>query len=191
MSNTKAALRKQFGHARRVMGLPERHWLLAAMLGQLEKMAWPTLKTGFSYKPLQKNNEVPVAFFESWVDDNLGPVNWAYPHTILSENRIRAIADDEDTQWRTSSMGIEEPVAGRELNPEVLDIIWVPLLAYDESGHRVGYGKGLYDRFLKQCRPDALTIGLSWFDPVPIIADINPNDVSLKYCVSPYHLYVF
>jgi 5-formyltetrahydrofolate cyclo-ligase len=44
--------------------------------------------------------------------------------------------------------------------PELLDMIIIPLLAFDEKGYRVGYGKGFYDRYLKECRDDCLKIGL-------------------------------
>ena len=97
----------------------------------------------------------------------------------------------DNTKIKKNNYNIPEPVNGLEVPVSKIDVVFVPLLAFDKKGHRVGYGKGFYDRFLKLCRPDALTIGLSWFDPAPIIADINPNDVPLKYCVSPYHLYVF
>jgi 5-formyltetrahydrofolate cyclo-ligase len=67
----------------------------------------------------------------------------------------------------------------------------VPLLAFDKAGHRVGYGKGMYDRFLQQCRPDTHTIGLSLFEPVNMITDIDPRDVPLHTVVTPDTIYHF
>jgi 5-formyltetrahydrofolate cyclo-ligase len=85
--------------------------------------------------------------------------------------------------------GIPEPVAdlATEVLPAQLDAVLVPLLACDQRGHRVGYGGGFYDRFLVQCRPGTLFIGLSILDeePVPEIADVLPTDVLLHACITP------
>ena len=67
----------------------------------------------------------------------------------------------------------------------------MPLLCCDRRGFRVGYGKGFYDKFLSRCRPDCLKIGLSFFEPTEIIADINDYDVKLDYCVTPENRYKF
>ncbi|HSK11967.1 MAG TPA: 5-formyltetrahydrofolate cyclo-ligase, partial [Phnomibacter sp.] len=80
---------------------------------------------------------------------------------------------------------------GTLLDPTDIDVILVPLLAFDEQGHRLGYGKGFYDRFLKDCRPDALKIGLSWFEAETALPEIGAHDVPLNYCVTPHRLYVF
>ena len=70
-------------------------------------------------------------------------------------------------------------------------MVIVPLLAYDKEGHRVGYGKGYYDKFLEKCNPHTMTVGLSFFDPVKEITDIEPFDVPLNYCITPKKLWVF
>ncbi|MDO7884951.1 5-formyltetrahydrofolate cyclo-ligase [Hymenobacter cheonanensis] len=85
--------------------------------------------------------------------------------------------------------GIPEPMASlaTEVQPAQLDAVLVPLLACDAQGQRVGYGGGFYDRFLAQCRPDALFIGLTILDdaPVPALADVLPTDVPLHACLAP------
>jgi len=85
--------------------------------------------------------------------------------------------------------GIPEPLAdpAAEVRPAQLDAVLVPLLACDQRGHRVGYGGGFYDRFLAQCRPDALFIGLSILEDEPVaeIADVLPTDVPLHACLTP------
>lgn len=95
-------------------------------------------------------------------------------HFLLQENTI----------FKTSKYGIPEPVSGIEISPELLEVIFVPLLGYDEKGHRVGYGKGFYDRFLEKCNPNALFIGLSFFEAEPEIFSIA-TDIPLNFCVTP------
>jgi 5-formyltetrahydrofolate cyclo-ligase len=42
--------------------------------------------------------------------------------------------------------GIPEPVTDERLAPAELDVVLVPLLGFDRSGHRLGFGGGYYDR---------------------------------------------
>ncbi|RYY21658.1 MAG: 5-formyltetrahydrofolate cyclo-ligase [Cytophagaceae bacterium] len=84
---------------------------------------------------------------------------------------------------------IPEPVAdpATQVPAAQLDAVLVPLLACDQRGQRVGYGGGFYDRFLAQCRPGAVFVGLSILDEEPVaqIADILPTDVPLHACLTP------
>ena len=69
--------------------------------------------------------------------------------------------------------------------------MFIPLLAFDQTGHRVGYGKGFYDLFLKNCKPETLKIGLSFFSAENEISDVFESDVKLDYCVTPKMIYRF
>ncbi len=90
-----------------------------------------------------------------------------------------------------NSWGISEPSSGARIKPEEIDMVVVPLLCFDVSGHRTGYGKGFYDRFLAACRSDCVKIGVSHFGPVDRIDDIREHDVRLDACVTPGHTYTF
>ncbi|TYZ13482.1 5-formyltetrahydrofolate cyclo-ligase [Hymenobacter lutimineralis] len=96
-----------------------------------------------------------------------------------------------DTELVMNRWGIPEPVDATEVFPPQLDAVLVPLLAFDESGHRVGYGKGFYDRFLMECHPEAVRIGVSLEPPVPRIADAWPGDVRLHACLTPEKVWWF
>lgn len=89
----------------------------------------------------------------------------------------------ENTVLKDSKYGIPEPVAGIEISTEIIDIVFVPLLAYGQNGHRIGYGKGFYDRFLEKCNPNARFVGLSFFGPESEIF-FEANDVPLDYCIT-------
>jgi 5-formyltetrahydrofolate cyclo-ligase len=97
----------------------------------------------------------------------------------------------DNTKLRKNQYGIPEPVDGIKVPPAKIDVVFVPMLAFDATGHRTGYGKGFYDRFLAGCRPDVVKIGLSFFEPEEKITDVNPTDIVLDYCITPKKVYEF
>ena len=90
-----------------------------------------------------------------------------------------------DTKLANNRWGIPEPTNSLTDLPHAVDLVLVPLLAFDRRGHRVGYGKGFYDRFLQQCRPQTLKVGLSLFSPVAHINDVFSGDVPLDTVIMP------
>lgn len=97
----------------------------------------------------------------------------------------------DNTKLKLNKWGIPEPEDGIVIKEKQLDVVFIPLLAFDTKGNRVGYGKGFYDRFLKKCRPNIIKIGLSFFEAEREIIDIESTDVPLNYCVTPENTYVF
>lgn len=96
----------------------------------------------------------------------------------------------ENTVLKNSKYGIPEPLSGIEISPEIIEIVFVPLLAYGKNGHRIGYGKGFYDRFLMKCSPNTKFVGLSFFEPEHEIFS-EANDVPLDFCITPNKLFDF
>jgi 5-formyltetrahydrofolate cyclo-ligase len=97
----------------------------------------------------------------------------------------------DNTKFKKNEYNIPEPVDGLEVPVTKIDVVFVPLLAFDLKGNRVGYGKGFYDKFLSQCKPDTIKIGLSFFETEDKIDDISENDILLDFCVTPNKLYFF
>ncbi|PMP68103.1 MAG: 5-formyltetrahydrofolate cyclo-ligase, partial [Thermodesulfobacterium geofontis] len=73
---------------------------------------------------------------------------------------------------KVGSYGILEPQEPIDLDPEDIDIIIVPGIAFDLRGFRLGYGKGFYDRFLKDLK-NPTKIGLIYNE---LIRDSLPTD---------------
>lgn len=92
----------------------------------------------------------------------------------------------DNTKFRKNEYNIFEPVDGLEVPVSKIDVVFVPLLAFDKNGNRVGYGKGFYDNFLAKCREDVIKIGLSFFEPEESIDDVSATDIRLNYCVTPF-----
>ena len=97
----------------------------------------------------------------------------------------------DNTKFRKNEYNIPEPVDGIEVPVSKIDVVFVPLLAFDTKGNRVGYGKGFYDKFLSQCQPKTIKIGLSFFEAEEEIEDVYTDDIRLDYCVTPNKIYTF
>lgn len=97
----------------------------------------------------------------------------------------------DSTLIKKNDYNIPEPIAGIEISNDKIEVVFVPLLAFDSLGNRVGYGKGFYDRFLTNCKPETVKIGLSFFGPEVEISDVFESDIRLDYCVTPNKNYAF
>ena len=97
----------------------------------------------------------------------------------------------DSTKLVKNSYNIPEPVDGIQISTEQIDVVFIPLLAFDKTGHRIGYGKGFYDRFLANCKPETLKIGLSFFKAEITNFDYLSSDIGLNYCITPNKNYKF
>lgn len=97
----------------------------------------------------------------------------------------------DNTKIKKNKHNIPEPVDGIEVPVNKIEVVFVPLLAFDSNGNRVGYGKGFYDIFLSKCKPNVVKIGLSFFEAENSIEGIFKNDVRLNYCISTNKIYTF
>jgi len=97
----------------------------------------------------------------------------------------------DNTKFQKNNYNIYEPVDGIEVPNAKIDVVFVPLLAFDKKGNRVGYGKGFYDRFLSKCKEDVIKIGLSFFEAEETIDGVFESDIRLDYCITPTTNYEF
>lgn len=155
----------------------------------------PGFKNILTYSALDKKNEFDISLINRYVHS----IN---PSAVFALPRIREMyemdaievelnAEKIISSTASNQYGISEPINGTIVEPLEIDIVFVPLLAFDESGYRVGYGKGYYDRFLSRCRKDILKIGFTFFEAEPAIEDIDNYDVPLNLCITPLNVYEF
>lgn len=149
------------------------------------------LSTLHTFIRIKRFNEIDTSmiYFRLWRD--LPKLRTVAPRTDLGRQAIENIEFGPTTELIESAFGIREPRLGAVVPSDVLDAVLVPLLAFDENGHRVGYGGGFYDRFLAECRHDCLKIGLSYFEPTDEISDINENDIRLDLAITPNAVFNF
>ena len=112
------------------------------------------------------------------------------PKAHIETGEMSHILLQDNTVLKPSNYNVPEPVSGIEIQPSQIDVVFIPLLAYDKNGNRLGYGKGFYDRFLAKCNPETLFIGLSLFEPEEAIP-FEETDVPLHFCVTPKNSFRF
>lgn len=139
------------------------------------------------FMPIVENKEPDTSFLLSILQHK--HKNIVLPK--VSGSHLKHYLLKQDTRLHKSEWNILEPVGGLEVSPKEIDVVFVPLLAFDKNGNRVGYGKGFYDGFLVECRPQTIKVGLSLFGPTADAIDVFEKDISLDYCVTPDKNYSF
>lgn len=187
----KQELRKIYKAKRDTIHSKERLRLDDLLLLQFQQFDYSAMQTVLSYWPFAGKSEPNTHLFSGYLRHMLPGMVLAYPLIDPATYQMTALAIHEDTIYHTNPWGVTEPKEGAVIDPEKIDLIFVPLLAYDQEGFRVGYGKGFYDRYLANCREDIVKIGFSYFDPVDKITDTDQFDVPLTYCITPQQTYEF
>ncbi len=187
----KKELRKIFLRKRNALTLLQSNRLDDLLLIRFQQWPLPPLQTIMSYWPATERREVNTHLMVEYLSFRIPGLRVAFPVTDMNDHSMKACAVEEDTVFKPNKFGIAEPMECISLDPVELDIVFVPLLAFDKKGYRVGYGKGFYDRYLHHCRNDVLRIGFSHFDPVESIEDINDFDVPLNICITTNKTYEF
>lgn len=188
---TKKQLRQQYKAERQKISAKDRMRMDDLMLIRFQQIPIGNWQTVLSYAPMEQYGEPNISLFEGYLEHFIPQLQFAYPVSDLQNHTITAHLVSETTLFQQNEWGIEEPLYEPVLDPEQIDLVFVPMLVCDTHGFRVGYGKGFYDRFLPQCRPDTVKIGFSYFEPVDLITDTHEFDVPLQYCITPKEVYEF
>jgi len=102
------------------------------------------------------------------------------PRVAADKTHFDYYAVSDFTKLSTGAFGILEPTGSHPAPWEEIDIALVPGLAFDLRGHRLGFGKGYYDRVLPLLKKTTLTVGLGYsFQVVERIPD-EAHDIPLK-----------
>jgi len=145
------------------------------------------------YLPIKEKKEIDTLNLASVLQKQNFDLKFSAPRVSSGPGRLDHYWIDIGETFEINRWGIPQPKPdpGMMTNILELDAVIVPLLCFDRAGHRVGYGKGYYDQFLSGCGPRTKKIGLSYFEAVEKISDIEDSDVKLDYCVTPDEVYHF
>jgi 5-formyltetrahydrofolate cyclo-ligase len=138
-----------------------------------------------TFIPIEKFNEVDTRRIVDRIWRDHPQIQIVVPRVNFETDEITSVKFGPAVEVVRNSWGIEEPIHDEFVIPEDIDIVLVPGVCFDREGHRVGYGKGFYDRYLRRCRPDCVKVGLSYLDPAERIDDIHDGDVRLDFIIAP------
>lgn len=158
------------------------------LLAGLQSLDYSRISFIHVYRAIHRLNEYDTQTYIAWLRRIYPAINIVISksyfetgmmrHFILSDRAIIA-----DNKW-----GIPEPINDDELievMPVELDAVLIPLLVCDRYGNRLGYGKGFYDRFLKDCRQDVSKVGVAYFGPIDKRIPVDEWDIPLEKLVCP------
>ena len=175
----KKLIRSEFKESRQLMTAEEREQAAADICSNAIQSYDFTNKNISIFLPIERHLEINTWHFIDKIQADF------YLPVLKNDKELKHVKFENKAQIKVNSWGIPEPTYGTEIDPLYLDYVLVPLLAVNHKGHRVGYGKGFYDRFLADCNPNCKTIGLNYFEPIDEISDLNEGDIALNGCVSP------
>ncbi len=162
------------------------------IIEEVKRINWTHFTTVHVFMPIRKHNEIDTFSILNYFKLEHPNLKIVVPRTDFKNLTITNILyDHEYTILGRNKYDIPEPIHGKEISPEQIDVVFVPLLTCDQKGNRIGYGKGFYDRFLSTCRPDVQKIGLSFFEPIDEISDVNVFDIPLDMCITPGRTWTF
>lgn len=161
MSISKADARKELRARRKAMTEQERLEKSQSIGEKVRaEIDWSQVLTAHVFEPISSLAEVDVT-------DVISDIKAQYPRIHFYTSR------QYDGEWTVHSIAADAPVPTASF-----DVVLVPMLGYDNSLHRIGYGGGYYDRLLAG-QPLAQKIGLcftnGYFKDLPV----EPHDVPL------------
>jgi 5-formyltetrahydrofolate cyclo-ligase len=183
---TKADLRRLYLEKRRSMPadqLERESGRIAEVL--LANLDFTNVRYLHTFLPIQKFSEIDTWQFCRKLWSKFPQVQTVVPRLHHATGEMESCILTAESRLEINKWGIPEPSGGETIPPGQIDVILVPGLCFDRRGHRVGYGKGFYDRFLAGTRRDARKIGLSLFEPIDEIDDIHEGDIPVDGIATP------
>lgn len=178
----KAELRKRLRGVRKTMPLEAAQERSAKIVTRLE--AHPAIVAAKSvalFWPIEARKEVDLRALDASL--RARGIVVAYP-AIDPETGVMTMRQVDDVSaLEEQGYGFAEPPPGA---PELdaLDVVIVPAIALDPTGHRIGYGAGYYDRTLPRYAPPAVAIavGYDW----QLVAEVpaTEGDVRVAFVVT-------
>ncbi|MEQ7798265.1 5-formyltetrahydrofolate cyclo-ligase [Pedobacter sp. ASV1-7] len=185
---TKAEIRKIAGLRRKTLFEEDVDAYSKRLLDLFSSLDLSSIKVIHVFLPIADKNEPNTFLIIDWLTIYHPEIRIIVPKADFNSSLMINYVYKGRKGLVKSLYGILEPEMG-ELHSGGVDMVLIPMLAFDLQGYRVGYGKGFYDRFLQDI--DVFKIGLSFFDPVDRIDDINEHDVRMDSCITPDRIYRF
>ena len=106
----------------------------------------------------------------------------AVPKVFWQQKRMMPVQISSlEAGFSTEVAGLKNPLAGRPVPTEEIDLVVVPGLAFDRNGNRLGTGNAYYDKFFENKNLMATRCGLAFseqlIDSIPTDEHDKPMDL--------------
>lgn len=138
--------------------------------------------------PISRFNEVNTFFLLELLEQQ-GMILYT-SQVNREEDSLATLQLPADAVFFLDEWGIPIPQKSLRVSSAKIEVVFVPLLAFDTSGHRLGFGKGFYDKFLTTLAQPVIKVGLSFFSPENVLP-VEAHDIPLDYCITPDRIWAF
>jgi len=136
---SKATLRNTYKQRRKALTDKDRLKLDDLILIQFQKLILHDVHAVLSYWPIKSHYEINTLPITDYLSFKIPGLRVCFPKTDFAQTKLQAIEVEKETSFEMNHAGIGEPTTGELIYPEELDMVFVPMLAYDKKGFRVGY----------------------------------------------------
>ena len=187
---TKRAIRKLYKQKRMDISAAAKSKMEDLMLIQFQSLHLNIPNNIMTFAAIENYNEYNPVLIEEYCFFKNPAALLIYPVTNFTNNTLIPVATKEDTLFEINDYQINEPINGTPVDLATIELMLLPLLAFNKNGFRVGYGKGFYDKLIEKCNPTMLKIGFSFFDDT-VFDDVNEFDRKMDICITPENIYQF
>ncbi len=143
------------------------------------------------FLPILKNKEPNTFPFIRYI--------WTYQPQIpiitsisdLKLPEMQHFSIDKSVSIKPNKWGIPEPQNAKLFPLEEITCVIVPMVVGSKTGHRIGYGKGYYDRFLSQCSAGTYFLGISLSPLLDGDLYANQYDLKMDAIMTPFQNLIF
>ncbi len=186
----KSDLRSIYLAKREALSSIEKAEIDDALLHWVKQLPLKEVKVVHLFLPILAKNEIDTWPIIKHFWNNYPEIRVVVPVANFKLKEMTSVVLTPTTEIAVNKWGIPEPVKDQpnyqEIPPQEIDIVFMPLLAVDKTGQRVGYGAGFYDRFLETAKPTVVTVGLSQFSILDEpISGVLPTDIAIQQVITP------
>jgi 5-formyltetrahydrofolate cyclo-ligase len=184
IQTAKAVLRKQIRDALEKISPAARTTLSAQIRDRLKEQAvWKNAGSVLFFAPRPDELDLWPLLEDALAAGKIAALPRYHP---TGKNYVIARVQNLRSEIAPGAFGIREPAARcPEIPLSRLDLILVPGVAFDWHGHRLGRGKGFYDRLLAGTR--GVKCGIAFDEQMVNEVPAGPSDVRMNFILTPTH----
>ncbi len=182
LREAKAALRRQISAAFAAMPAEHRAAGSPQICARLRELpAWKNARAVLLFAPMPEEPDIWPLLAETLA---AGKITALPRFHAATRHYTAARVQDLRTDVVSGHIGIREPAAScPEIPLHHFDLLLVPGVAFDRHGHRLGRGRGYYDRLLAEVR--GVKCGIAFEEQMADAVPVGPADVRMDFVVTP------